>query len=421
MSNKVKFAFLLVLLLAVTARFVAAQDSTGGLTVTVASNNEVVIGLAAALSGEGLAPFGEDIKRGAELALDARPTVKVGNAEFKLKLDVQDDQCSADGGQAIANRFASDGKVVAVVGPMCSSACRAAAPILDKAGYSSISPSCTAADLTTSNFTSFNRSVVSDAFQGKVAAEFIYNTLGLKTIATIHDGSPYGEGLVAVVTAHFEELGGKVVVADSVNVGDTDFRSLLEKIAAKKPELIYFGGFAAEGARLAQQRADTGLDKTVFMGADGIKGGEFPKLAGAAGEGVYASSSLSASTDALKKLLDDYKKKYSTDPTGPFQSNAYDAVNMILDGVEKVGKVDDKGNLTIDRKALSDYIRSIKDFKGLVGVLNCDGTGECAVSDVEIVQYDKDGNLTQVAVGKPTADGLKLEKPAATPEATPKS
>lgn len=256
MSRKLLLV-LSLLLLVVLAVPVVAQDTT---TVTVPADGEVVIGLAAALSGEGLAPFGEDIQRGAELALEDRPSVTVGDVEFAVALDVQDDLCSAEGGQAVANLFVADSSIVGVVGPMCSSACTAAAPVLDAAGYSSISPSCTAANLTQQGFTSFNRSVVSDGFQGRVAAQFIYENLGLTKIATIHDGSAYGEGLVTEVTKRFEELGGEVVAADAVNVGDTDFRGLLEDIAAEEPELIYFGGFAAEGARLAQQRADAGLE-----------------------------------------------------------------------------------------------------------------------------------------------------------------
>jgi ABC-type branched-subunit amino acid transport system substrate-binding protein len=46
-----------------------------------------------------------------------------------------------------------------VVGHMCSSSCVAGAPIYDAAGYTTISPSCTAPDLTFRGFTSFNRAV----------------------------------------------------------------------------------------------------------------------------------------------------------------------------------------------------------------------------------------------------------------------
>jgi len=415
-----KLAFLLSLLLLVSLVVPAfAQDTS---TVTVPPDGEVVLGLATALSGEGVAPLGEDIQRGVELALDDRPTVKVGDKEFKVKLNAQDDLCSAEGGQAVANLFVADTSVVGLVGPMCSSACTSAAPIFDQAGYTSISPSCTAANLSQQGFTSFNRAVVSDGFQGKVAAEFIFNNLGVKKIATIHDGSAYGEGLVAEVTKRFTDLGGEVVAADAVNVGDTDFRSLLEDIAAKQPELIYFGGFAAEGARLAQQRSDAGMADVIFMGADGIKGGEFPTLAGDAQDGVYSSSAIPTVTDQAKvdDLLKRYKDKYGVDPTGPYQVNAYDATNMFLDAIEAVGKVDDSGNLTIDRKALSDYIRSIKDFQGLSGNLNCDGTGECSAADIGIIQYQGTGdNEVTLAIGKPNADGsITLEAPEATPEAT---
>lgn len=391
----------LLLLLAVVP--VMAQDDAP--VVTVTTDGRVVVGLAAALSGEGIAPLGEDILRGAELALENRPTVTVGGQEFPVRIDSQDDQCAAEGGQAVASRFVADTSIVAVVGPMCSSACRAAAPVFDAATYSSISPSCTAPDLTRSEFTSFSRAVVSDAFQGRVAAEFIFGVLGVTRIATIHDGSPYGEGLVNVLADRFAELGGEVVAADAVNVGDTDFRGLLEDFSARDPELIYFGGFASEAARLAQQRADAGLDDVIFMGADGIKTDEFITLSGRAAEGVYASSAIPSggNIEAVTALLARYEEKYGFTPTGPYHTQAYDAFNMILDAVEAVGTLED-GALVVNRAALRDYIRTIEDFQGLSGVLNCDGTGECSAADIGIIQV-QGGVFVDIAVGKPSEDG----------------
>jgi|FLYN01.1.fsa_nt_gi branched-chain amino acid transport system substrate-binding protein len=401
MVRKTGFWVVSLLLVALLVQFAIAQDE--GATVVVEPDGSVVLGVAAALSGEGLAPLGEDIVRGAELAVEDRPVVTVGDAEFAVSLDPQDDQCSAEGGQAVANLYASNPEIVGVVGPMCSSACRAAAPIFDEAGYTSISPSCTAADLTTSDFASFNRAVVSDAFQGVLAADFIFNTLGVTRIATIHDGSPYGEGLVSVLTDAFTELGGEVVAADAVNVGDTDFRGLLEDIAQEEPELVYFGGFPAEAARIAQQLPDAGLEDVIFMGADGIKTPEFIDLAGEAAEGVYASSSVAPTSDELDSFFERYEETYDTEPTGPFSPNAYDAVNMFLDAIEAVGEVDEDGNLVIDRAALSEYIRSIQDFQGLMGVLNCDGTGECSVADIEFVHVEN-GEFVTDAVVSPTTE-----------------
>ena len=393
-----------------------------GPSVMVSPDESIVIGLATGLSGEGIAPLGIDIQRGAELALEDRPTVTVDGKEFKVSLDVQDDQCSADGGQSVANRFASDGSIVGVVGPMCSSACRAAAPIFDAADYTSVSPSCTATDLTTSGYTSFNRSVVSDAFQGVIAADYMYNVLGVRSIATIHDGSTYGEGLVTVVGDRFEALGGKIVSSDAVSVGDTDFRGLLDDIAQADPELIYFGGFPAEGARLLEQRADAGLENVPFMSADGLLGTEVIDLAGASAEGLYATKAIAASSGALESFLQRYVATYGEEPPAPYHANSYDGVNILLDAVEAVGTVDANGDLVVSRDAVSKYVRSLSNFQGLTGVLNADGTGNTSVADIGIFQV-QNGEFVQLYTGSVVDGNVVLtpyEAPAAemTAEAT---
>ena len=383
--------------------------------LTFEPGDSLVIGVAVGLSGEGIAPLGVDIQRGVELALEDRPTVSVDGAEFAVTLDAQDDLCAAEGGQAVANRFSADASVIGVVGPMCSSACRAAAPIFDAAGYTTISPSCTAPDLTASGYSSFNRAVVSDAFQGRIAAEYIFNVLGLTKIATIHDGSPYGEGLVNVVTERFTELGGEVVASDAVTVGDTDFRGLLDDVAQQEPELIYFGGFPAEAARIIEQRADAGLEDVPFMGADGIRGAEVLELTGSSSEGIYATSAVAASSDALASFLERYVATYGEEPPAPYHANGYDAANLLLDAVEATGSVDASGNLVLDRAAIAEYIRSVENFQGLTGVLNAEGNGETSVSDIGIYQATG-GDFQLMSVGS-VVDGEVVIADAPAPEA----
>ncbi|MFC1960057.1 ABC transporter substrate-binding protein [Chloroflexota bacterium] len=366
----------------------AEEETMAGTLVTVAPDDPLMLGFAAALSGEGLEPLGVDEQRGAELALADRPTVTIDGVEFTVALDVQDALCSGEGGQTVANRFASDESIAAVVGHMCSSSCTAATGVYEEAGLTMVSPSCTAPNLTADGLLAFNRVVSTDAVQGPVAADFILNTVGATKIATIHDGSPYGEGLVTVTGAAFEELGGEVVSAQAINVGETDFRAVLEDIAASDPELIYFAGFVAEGARIAEQRADVGLEDVPYMGADGINAPEFVDLAGDAAEGVIASAPVPVSSDVFDAFLEVYEEVYDEAPIAPFHAHAYDAVGVILDAIEVVGVLDDDGNLVIDRAALAAAIRGTTDYQGLTGVLTCDENGECggAVIDIYIVE-----------------------------------
>jgi branched-chain amino acid transport system substrate-binding protein len=428
--RKLSFVLLVVLLVAVIAPFATAQEE--GDTVTIAPGENIMIGLATILSGEGLVPLGDDITRGVEIALAARDNVlTIGETEFPVMLDIQDDQCSAEGGQAVANYFVSQPAIVGVVGPTCSSACRAAGPIFDEAGFSMISSSCTAPDLTAegTGFASFNRIPPNDSVQGPAVAEFIYNDLGFTTIATVHDSSPYGEGLVSAITERFEELGGTVAYEDAINVGDTDFRNLLDSVAAADVELLFFGGFPAEGSRIAQQRADVGLEDLPLMSGDGNYNPEFITLAGDDAEGVYVSSPAPLASEPYDEFVALYEETYGTAPTGPYHAYAYDAANILLDAIEATGTVDDSGNLVLSRSAISEFVRAFgadESFTGLSGVLSCSGTGECALGGIGVFQV-AEGAFSRLETSAEAmsgemmateeADMMATEEAAATEEA----
>lgn len=396
-----------------TAEVEVTDDAATDLanSVMISPDDEVIIGMAASYTSSDTAGFGIDIRNGAELALVDRPTVTVDGVEFTVTLDPQDDLCTAEGGQTVANRYTSDEDVVAVVGPMCSSACLAAAPIFDEAGYTTISPSCTGVALTQSGFTSFNRTVAPDDFQGRIVAAYLYNELGARQIATIHDGSAYGEGLVALVSQYYEELGGEVVAADAVTVGDTDFRGLLEDIAQEDPDLLYFVGFPAEGARLVQQRADVGLEDVQFVSADGLFSPELIEQAGEDVEGVIVSRSVSASSAALEDYTERFIEAYG-EQVSAFNANAYDAVNILLDAIEAVGSVDEAGDLVISRAELADYVRNLQDYEGLVGSLSNDGTGEMIVSEYGFAQVTG-GEFVEISVGSVEGGEVVFSTPEA--------
>ncbi len=370
------------------------EDKDWG-TVTIAAGDPIKLGFSAALTGAGVDVLGIDEQRGAELAV-ADVNEAGGVLGFEIELDIQDSLCSAEGGVTVANRFVSDESMVAVVGHMCSAACSAAEEIYADAGYSMVSPSCTAIALTAPSNVSeiFSRTAWNDRSQAPAAAEFLISQ-GVERVATIHDGSVYGEGLVNGMADAFIDLGGEVVAELAINVGDTDMRSILEEIAAQEPDAIYFGGFPAEGAFLAQQRADVGLEDVLFMGADGIKATAYIEAVGEAGCNTYASAADPATVEggSYEKFVERYKEDYGEAPTAPFHAHAYDALMIIAAAIEEVGEVDDDGNLTIDRLALRDAIRATEDYEGLTGVLTCDEYGDCGVSaSISVVELSCEGD-----------------------------
>jgi branched-chain amino acid transport system substrate-binding protein len=212
-------------------------------------------------------------------------------------------------------------------------------------------------------------------------AEFAYNELGLKTAATVHDGSPYAEGLAGAFADSFTALGGTITNAEAVQTGDTDFSGVLTTIGAGAPEMLYFPIFVAEGALLAQQAKDSLGAEVVLAGSDGLWSDDFYT---AVGDDVYLSGPDVSSFAGDAALYSDiflprYSEKYGSEPLSAFHAHAWDATNIVLAALDAVA-IDVDGTLYIPRTALRDAIGATDGYKGITGILSCNDLGDCQPS-----------------------------------------
>ena len=353
--------------------------------VTIAPDAPVHLAYALVVAGPD-AVLGTDSKRGIEIAIDDKGTFR----GHKIELTGEDSGCNAEGGQAAAQKLAADKTIVAVIGTNCSSEARVAAPILRDAGFTMISPSNTAPDLTKpdKHVAGYMRTAHNDELQGAVAAAFSYTTKGIKKAATIHDGSIYSQSLAEVFAKEFKALGGEIVASEAVQPTDTDMRPVLTNIAAGKPELIYFPLFTSAAAFTTSQAKEVpGLEAVQLMGADPMYSVDYLKAAGEAAKGVWLSSpDFSAFAGGYKDFLDKHQKKYGEPPLSAFHAHGYDGTNIIFAALEKVVVQDADGTLHFGRQALRDAMFATKDFKGVTGNLTCSATGDC--SDTKIAVYE---------------------------------
>jgi len=371
-----------------TAKPYECTDSIG--CVTVAPDEPVHIAYAMVIAGPD-ATLGIDSRNGAEIAVDDKGGKVL---DHTIKFDGEDDGCSAEGGQAAGTKLAADPTIVAVLGTSCSSAVRVAMPLWTKAGFTVISPSNTAVDLTLAGnenqHPGYLRTAHSDSVQGKAAAAFAYEAKGFKTAATIHDGSIYAEQLQQVFADEFKRLGGVITAQESVDPNQTDMSGVLTSIAAGSPEFIYHPIFIQAGAQIVRQaRQTSGLENVTLMGADGMFSPDVVEGAGDAIEGVFVSSPdfSQFGPDYEAKFKPAYQAKFGSEPLSIFHAHAYDAMNMVLACVEKVTVKDEDGTLHIPRQGLRDCMYATKDFKGLTGNLTCTPTGDCADPKIAVYEY----------------------------------
>jgi branched-chain amino acid transport system substrate-binding protein len=363
------------------------EDPLG--VVEIAPGDPLVLAYAMVTSGAN-ASLGEDARRGVEIALD-----DVSNTilDTPIELIGEDTGCSAEGGQAAATKLASNTQIVAIVGTSCSSEARVMAPVIDQAGMVMVSPSNTAPDLTAegTHVQGYLRTAHNDEVQGRVAAEFAYNQLKVTKAATVHDGSPYAQGLATVFAENFRNLGGTITSEEAINVGDTDMGPLFSRLASAAdgpPELVYYPIFVAEGGFITRQIRDAeGLAEAKLMGSDGIFSPDFVTAAGDAVTGMYLTSpDFSAFTGGYAEFTEKYEAKFGQPPISAFHAHAYDATNIILAAIEKVAVKGEDGTLYIPRQALRDALYATSGFAGLTGTITCAPNGDCA--DPKIAAYE---------------------------------
>jgi branched-chain amino acid transport system substrate-binding protein len=345
----------------------------------IAPGQTIKIGMGAPMTGDN-AQFGIDISQGAKIAI-----TDAGDFQgWKFELVAQDDGGTGEGGAAVANKLVADPTVVAIEGHIFSGATAAAIPIYEKAMIPMLSPSATNPDLTKPDPKTgvqnkvFNRIPFTDAQQGKFAAEYLANKLNVKKLAIIHDGQAYGKGLAEVVQTTFSAM-GTVTSFDAITPGESDYTAVLSKVAANKPDALFFGGYVAEAVVLVNEMKQTGLTNTVFFGDDGTFGADFIQRTGANGEGAYATALIPPSSPAKDKFDAAYLAAYGK-PAGtlsPYTWNAYDAAAALISVVKSVAIKGDDGNLYVPRTAMVNGVRHLSNYQGISGVFTCDATGEC--------------------------------------------
>jgi branched-chain amino acid transport system substrate-binding protein len=357
--------------------------------VEIAEGDPITIGTLLVITGSD-ASLGQDSQNGTVLAVDYFGTDEWPGEEggtilgHPVEFNHQDDGCSAEGGQAGASALAAEEQVVAVVGTSCSSAALGVADqILSEEGIALISPSNTGPDLTAeaTHQEFYLRTAHNDLLQGAAVAQFAFEEQGLQTASTIHDGSPYADGLQQAFSDAFTGLGGEILAQEAVQVGDTDFKPLLTDLAADSPEALYFPIFVAEGGLITQQARETaGLEDTVLMGSDGMFTPDWIEAAGPENaEGVFISGpDLTAFANPEfydGEFLPAYEDKFGEEPQSVFHAHSFDAMMMIAAAIEEAA-IQEGGTTFIPRTALKDALYGT-DFAGITGQISCLPTGDC--------------------------------------------
>jgi branched-chain amino acid transport system substrate-binding protein len=340
------------------------------------------------------------VKNGIVMAFDAANQGD-GVPGYKFDLLVLDDGTATAGqydpAQAATNarKMVADKDVVASIGPQMSGAGKAMTPILSQGGLATITPSSTNPDISSPKFAEqyrpagkpiYFRTVTTDAFQGPNMANFLAETLKVKSVFVLDDSGAFGVGIADTFQKQAEAKGIKVLGRDRLDPKAADYTAVLTKIKSLGPEAIYYGGVTLAGVKLAKQAYDI-IPNIIKAGPDGMYSADL--LAGAgfpAVDGWYTSIAAPHLIEDTKaqQFVEAFKRKFNDSPDD-YTITAYDAALVIVDSVKRVAA----SGKPVTREAVRDAIQTAK-VPTIQGTVSFDANGDLADRTVSVFQIKKD-------------------------------
>ncbi|MCL2548981.1 MAG: ABC transporter substrate-binding protein [Symbiobacteriaceae bacterium] len=243
------------------------------------------------------------------------------------------------------NRFISQDKVFAIVGPTGSAAAIPMAPIVNAAKIPTIVPTATNEKVTVQETGELNpymfRVCFIDNYQGSAAAYYAYEKLGYRKVGIFDAiGDPYSQGISDYFEQEFIRLGGTITRRMSVNEGDVEFRPQLSAMAETNPEAIFCpAGSYVRASFMINQSRELGIDVPYIM-ADANYDDALLEVCGPNVNGSLLTNGLYADSPEYAEFQADFAKKHPEWNANIYVLYTYDCAELLVWAVKQANSFD---------------------------------------------------------------------------------
>ncbi|MCL4489005.1 MAG: ABC transporter substrate-binding protein [Chloroflexi bacterium] len=347
-----------------------AQPTTAAAQPTSAAKatgEPIKIGIIAAMSGTN-AVLGDWMKKGVTLAVDEKNAAG-GIHGRPIQIVSYDDEADPTKSVGLAQKVATDDKVVAVWATSNSNTALADIPIFAQYKIPQLTNG-TNTDITNKGSAYVFRACPAGPAYETPLVDFLVKTKGFKKFAIITDTSAYGKGEADYQEAALKADGLQALARESYGIDDKDFTGQLTRILQTNPEVLLFGGSEVASGLIAKQARQLGF-KGQMAGGSAIATPKFAETAGSdVVEGVYATAPYLTNdlNDMTKAFAARYKAKWNEDAE-VHGANTYDGTQMLLMAMD-AAYPNETG------EAIAAAFHKISGYKGLQGTFNVQSNGE---------------------------------------------
>lgn len=314
----------------------------------------------------------------------------------KLKLVILDDAAKPAQAANDLRKLAGDDQVLAVAGPLTSSACEVTFPVANQMKIVSTSQASSKPGVAKANRPWAFRNTVDEGILANSSVPYFKKTFNAKSVAIIYDAKDAVSTAIAtkIMPKIFTDSGIRVSNADSpisFNTGDLDVSAQVTKLKSLNPDGVVIGADYSQAVTVLREMKRQGLVKPVIGGTPLISSAilqaapEIPIVAPATFYATMKTPKAQKFVSELQPLLRKTSGLPKDIEPSMYDANIYEIVSMYLDAVKKAGITGKASDLDADRTKIRDYMANLKGYEGFSGPIHFGADGD-AVKNFFIVQ-----------------------------------
>jgi len=324
------------LVLSIAGVFFLAALLIAGMSGSAEAAEPFVIGSISPLTGTN-AVQGLDMKRGEQLALE-EINAAGGICGRPLKIIWEDTESSAKGGMDAVHKLVEINKVPLIIGAYSSGISLPTGQWTNSKKVIQIAEASTSPKLREIGPYFFNI-IGLDEVMGTMLAEFALES-GARTFASITVNNPFGIGIEIWTKKTVDKAGKKWLEAVRYDEKKADYRAEIERLFAKKPEVVFFTSYGTESKLILKQAYEMGLKPSKGWYAD------YPtmwsnEVIPVSAEGILGLKIGKAGGTRLEEYQAAYQKRYGkAAKQTAFGAYAYDATWVAALALSMAGSTD---------------------------------------------------------------------------------
>ena len=319
--------------------------------------------------------------------VEEQVTAAGGVGGAKLSIIIYDDAARPAQAANLVRKLADDDKVLAIAGPLTSSACEVAFPVANQAKLVACSQASSKPGTAAANRPWAFRNTIDEAVLMKAALPWFKASYNAESVAIIYDAKDANSVALGsrIMPDMLKENGIRLLNEGSLatfNTGDIDVSAQVTALKALNPAGVVLAADYSQAVTVLREMRRQGFVKPVIGGTPLISSAilraapEIPVVSSATYYAGQQGEKVRRFTEALQPRLRATAGLPQTIEPSMYDAHMVEIVGMYTDAVLRAGITLKPEDLAADREKLRAHLEKLNGYEGLSGPIHFAETGD---------------------------------------------